>query len=58
MTVVHSVNVMVLILVIAVTIIIAYIMKYAYSEMNDGSNDTPKQEELLQLPSDGNKQGS
>jgi hypothetical protein len=49
---------MVLILVIAVTIIIAYIMKYAYSEMNDGSNDTPKQEELLQLPSDGNKQGS
>ena len=24
----------------------------------DGSNDTPKSEELLQLPSDENKQGS
>jgi len=28
-------------------------MKYAYEEMNDGSNDTTKQEELLQLSSDG-----
>ena len=42
MTVVHSVNVMILILVISVSIVIGYIMKYAYSEMNDGSNDTPK----------------
>ena len=58
MTVVHSVNVMVLILVIAVTIIIAYIMKYAYSEMDYGSDDTPKQEELLQLPSDGDNKSS
>ena len=53
MVVVHSVNIMVLILVISVTILIAYIMKYAYEEMNDGSNDTTKQEELLQLSSDG-----
>ena len=47
MVVVHSVNIMVLILVISVTILIAYIMKYAYWEMNDGSDDTPKSEELL-----------
>ena len=58
MVVVHSVNIMVLILVISVTILIAYIMKYAYEEMNDGSNDTTKQEELLQLSSDGDNKGS
>ena len=58
MTVVHSVNIMVLILVISVTVLIAYIMKYAYWEMNDGSNDPTEQEELLQLPSDGNQQSS
>ena len=45
MTVVHSVNIMVLILVISVTVLIAYIMKYAYWEMNDGSNDPTVQEE-------------
>ena len=58
MVVVHSVNIMVLILIISVTILIAYIMKYAYEEMNDGSNDTTKQEELLQLSSDGDNKGS
>ena len=58
MVVVHAVNIMVLILVISVTILIAYIMKYAYEEMNDGSNDTTKQEELLQLSSDGDNKGS
>ena len=47
MVVVHSVNIMVLILVISVTILIAYIMKYAYQEMNDGSDDTSTSEELL-----------
>jgi hypothetical protein len=39
MTVVHGVNIMVLILVISVTILIAYIMKYAYEEMNDAKTD-------------------
>ena len=58
MTVVHSVNIMVLILVISVTVLIAYIMKYAYEEMNDGSDDPTESEELLQLPSDGDQQGS
>jgi hypothetical protein len=28
------------------------IMKLAYQELEDGSNDTPEQKELLQLPSD------
>ena len=50
--VVHSVNIMILILVISVTVVIAYIFKYAFEEMNDGSDDPTKQEELLQLPSD------
>jgi len=45
--VVHSVNIMILILVIAVTIVIAYILKMAYEEMNDGSNGSTKQKELL-----------
>ena len=52
MPVVHSVNIMILILVISVTVVIAYIFKYAFEEMNDGSDDPTKQEELLQLPSD------
>ena len=39
MIVVHSVNIMVLILVISVTIVIAYIMKHAYEEMNDAKTD-------------------
>ena len=32
---------------------IVYIMRLAFKEMKDGSNDTPKSEELLQLQSDG-----
>ena len=47
MTVVHSVNVMILILLIAVSIVIGYIFKYAYAEMNDGSDGSSKSEELL-----------
>ena len=39
MTVVHGVNIMVLILVISVTILIAYIMKYAFEELNDAETD-------------------
>ena len=30
----------------------------ALAEFNNGGNDTTKSEELLQLPSDGNQQGS
>jgi len=32
------------------------IMTLAYKELEDGSNDTAQQEELLQLPSDRNQQ--
>ena len=49
---------MVAILVIVVTWYIVYIMKMAFKELNDGSNDTPKSEELLQLPSNRDQQSS
>ncbi len=49
---------MVGILVVIVTWYIVYILRMAFMEMNDGSNGSTKQEELLQLPSDGNKPSS
>ena len=45
--VVHSVNIMVFLLVIMVSLYIAYILKLAYTEMGDGSNGSTKSEELL-----------
>jgi len=42
-----------IILLAGVSYYIYTIMSLAFKEMEDGSNDTPKQEELLQLPSDG-----
>ena len=44
---------MVGILVAIVTWYIYYILKMSYMEMNDGSDDTTEQEELLQLQGDG-----
>ena len=35
--------------------IVLYILHMAYQEMNNGSHDTTEQEELLQLPSDGDQ---
>ena len=52
--VVWSVNIMVAILLVAVGIVIYYIFKYDEFWPN-GSDDTTEQEELLQLPSDGDK---
>ena len=52
---VWSVIIMVAILVIGVTYYIYTLMTYAFKELKDGSNDTPKSEELLQLPSDGDQ---
>ena len=49
---------MVGILVVLVTWYIVYILRMAFMEMNDGSNGSTKQEELLQLPSDGDKPSS
>jgi hypothetical protein len=34
---------------------VIYILKISYTELNDGTNDTTEQEELLQLPSDGDQ---
>ena len=34
---------------------IYYILGIAFAELEDGSNDTTKQKELLQLPSDGDQ---
>ena len=44
-----------IILLAGVAYYIYTIMKLAYEELEDGSDDTPAQEELLQLPSDENK---
>ena len=56
--VVWSVNILLIILLATVTWYIYYILRMAYAEMNDGSNDTPKSEELLQLSSAEDRQGS
>ena len=53
--VVWSINIMIGILLVAVGIVIYYIFKYDEFWPN-GSDDTTEQEELLQLPSDGDKQ--
>ncbi len=34
---------------------IVYILRMAFEELENGSNDTTEQEELLQLPSDGDQ---
>ena len=53
---VWGVIIMLVILLIIVTWYIYYILKGSFAELNDGRDVTPKQEELLQLPSDGDKQ--
>ena len=49
---------MVTILLVIVSWYIYYILRMSYAEMNDGQDDTPKSEELLQLPSDKDSQGA
>ncbi len=55
--VVHSVNIMIAILLVGVCIVIYYIFKYDEFWPN-GSDDTTVTEELLQFPSDEDRQGS
>ena len=55
--VVWSINIMIAILLVAVGVVIYYIFMYDEFWPN-GSDDTTVTEELLQLPSDENKQGS
>ena len=53
--VVWSINIMIGILLISVGVVIYYIFKYDEFWPN-GSDDTTEQKELLQLPSDRDKQ--
>jgi len=55
--VVWSVIIMVAILLVAVGVVIVYIFKYDEWYPN-GKDDTTVEEELLQLPSDGNSKSS
>ena len=54
---VWSVIISIIILLIGVAYIIVYILGIDDKE-DHGSNDTPKSEELLQLPSSGDQQSS
>ena len=56
--VVWSVIILLTILLVIVSWYIYYILRMAFAEMNDGSDDTTKSEELLQLPSDEDRQGA
>ena len=47
-----------IILLAGVAYYIYTIMKLAFEELEDGSNEPTKSEELLQLPSDRDQQGS
>ena len=53
-----SIIISLVILLAGVAYYIYTIMKLAFEELNDGSDDTPKQKELLQLPSSGDQQSS
>lgn len=53
---VWSVIIMLVILLVMTTWYIVYILRLSFKELEDGSDDTPKQEELLQLQGDRDKQ--
>ena len=55
--IVWSVNIMIAILLIAVGVVLVYIFKYDEWYPN-GQDDTTVEEELLQLPSDGDNKSS
>ena len=52
---VWSVIILVVIAVGLATGYVIYILRQAFAELEDGSNDTTEQEELLQLPGDGDQ---
>ena len=52
---VWSVIVMVILAVAGAFYCIVYILRIAFAELEDGSIDTTEQEELLQLPSNGDQ---
>ena len=52
---VWSVIICVLLAVALALVMVINILQMAFAEMNDGADDTTEQEELLQLPSDGDQ---
>jgi Tfp pilus assembly protein PilO len=52
---VWSVIILVIIAVVLALGYVVYILRQAFAELEDGSIDTTEQEELLQLPSDGDQ---
>ena len=52
---VWSVIILVILAVVGALYVIVYILRIAFAELKDGSNDATEQEELLQLPSDGDQ---
>jgi hypothetical protein len=52
---VWSVIILVIIAVVGMLGYVIYILNMAFAELKDGSTNTTKQEELLQLPSDGDQ---
>jgi hypothetical protein len=52
---VWSVIICVILAVMLALVAVVYILRQAFAELEDGSNDTTEQKELLQLPSDGDQ---
>jgi len=52
---VWSVIIMVIMALGLALFVVVYILRLSFAELEDGSNDTTEQEELLQLPSDGDQ---
>ena len=52
---VWSVIIMVIMALGLALFVVIYILRQAFAELEDGSIDATKQEELLQLPSDGDQ---
>jgi len=52
---VWSVIICVILALAGALFVVVYILRQAFKELEDGSNDTPQQKELLQLPSDGDQ---
>jgi hypothetical protein len=52
---VWSVIICVILALALALVMVINILQMAFAEMNDGADDTTEQEELLQLPSDGDQ---
>jgi len=52
---VWSVIICVILAVVGALFVVVYILRQAFAELEDGSIDTTEQEELLQLPSNGDQ---